>query len=745
VIELASGHAINAITGEIAEGGPMTRDQVIQLIRQTAEAEGIPPDVAVAVAQQESGFNPMAVGDGGHSHGIFQENDMGRAYGRAPDYDVVRQTQRFAEEFREVAAANPGADLATLAYLAQRPADRQGYIRSISAILGSGASGGGKLASPMANTWIPKGPIKKLVPVGTQYQVIYEDETIPPEMVDKAQIDTPEGDDERNTVTATTAANIAANRASQASSQGFTGQQNALDRAQNAFQFKETFDVEKAKFNIRQQFDQAIQKWNEARDARDFDAMQFWARRADEFDQQRVEAENANRDVSRGQTLLSLGSRPETLGRSLYALQGQQAPQGFDFGTSALPGFGPNAQNPTVPGLGQSATAGPIPGLPGQPAPIASPVMNPTAAGGVDPRVAATMAALNTPGASLQQFIAPLSAGDIPTAPATEEQLRQQALLEASGRKPRGTVNGVSFYEKGGPIPEPVIGLGLLSGERYMFGEKGKETVVPEGKTLAEVKGKKGKRKSGVRGFATGGTLGLTPAQLAEMQASIAASAAWNSQQQPGVAPTTAAPGQTSVYAPTAPSVMTPSTIGGNPTQAQTAMIGGVQVWAGGPYSGLPVAQYPQGGNLTPYLQNPSLPAPAGATMPNPAIANTSATPAAGSLPGLPNIPGNTGGMRGAATQSRSVFKPGQLGQYLSGQFLRPGIPNFPQYQQATGGTSLLSNARWMNQATPSELGLYKGFLQDEAGIPPEDALALAGRMAPQGGMLRTPGYGRSY
>jgi hypothetical protein len=104
-----------------------------------------------------------------------------------------------------------------------------------------------------------------------------------------------------------------------------------------------------------------------------------------------------------------------------------------------------------------------------------------------------------------------------------------------------------------------------------------------------------------------------------------------------------------------------------------------------------------------------------------------------------------TGGMRGNATVGRSVFNPGQLGQYLSGEFLRPGIPNFPQYQQATGGTSLLSNARWLSNATPSERGLYEGFLRDEAGVPPEDVMSLAGRMAPRSGSLRTPGYGRTY
>jgi len=91
-----------------------------------------------------------------------------------------------------------------------------------------------------------------------------------------------------------------------------------------------------------------------------------------------------------------------------------------------------------------------------------------------------------------------------------------------------------------------------------------------------------------------------------------------------------------------------------------------------------------------------------------------------------------TGGGEGA-----SVFNPSQLPGYLAGEFLRPGIPNFPQYNRMTGGTSLLSNARQLSTATPSELGLFRGFLRDEAGVDPDDALALAGRMRPRGNQVR--------
>lgn len=52
---------------------------------------------------------------------------------------------------------------------------------------------------------------------------------------------------------------------------------------------------------------------------------------------------------------------------------------------------------------------------------------------------------------------------------------------------------------------------------------------------------------------------------------------------------------------------------GGSPTVADTAMINGVKTWAGGAYSGRPVADSPaNAGDLTPYLQNPNLPDPTG-------------------------------------------------------------------------------------------------------------------------------------
>lgn len=50
----------------------MSRQDVQSMIVNIAQQEGVDPSLALAVAQQESGFNPNAVGDGGNSFGLFQ-------------------------------------------------------------------------------------------------------------------------------------------------------------------------------------------------------------------------------------------------------------------------------------------------------------------------------------------------------------------------------------------------------------------------------------------------------------------------------------------------------------------------------------------------------------------------------------------------------------------------------------------------------------------------------------------------
>ena len=66
---------------------------------------------------------------------------------------------------------------------------------------------------------------------------------------------------------------------------------------------------------------------------------------------------------------------------------------------------------------------------------------------------------------------------------------------------------------------------------------------------------------------------------------------------------------------------------------------------------------------------------------------------------------------------------------------------DFPQIGNFTGGTSLVPSAQRLFEALPSERSLFSGYLQDEAGVQPDDVFALAQRLAPQASGLRTPRY----
>ena len=53
-------------------GPQWTKDQIVSRIRSEATSQGVDPDLALAVATQESYLNPNAVGDNGKSIGLFQ-------------------------------------------------------------------------------------------------------------------------------------------------------------------------------------------------------------------------------------------------------------------------------------------------------------------------------------------------------------------------------------------------------------------------------------------------------------------------------------------------------------------------------------------------------------------------------------------------------------------------------------------------------------------------------------------------
>jgi hypothetical protein len=130
--------------------------RLVQAIRQNG---GKLAPILLATALVESGGRLDAVGDGGRSHGPYQMYDLGRGAGVpiAKRRDPVFSTKAALREFQTFYGR--GARGADLAYRAQRPADRAGYIAKISAalpfaqqILGAGA---GPAVPPATGTPAP--------------------------------------------------------------------------------------------------------------------------------------------------------------------------------------------------------------------------------------------------------------------------------------------------------------------------------------------------------------------------------------------------------------------------------------------------------------------------------------------------------------------------------------------------------------------------------------------------------------
>lgn len=53
------------------------QEGMVTLIQERAAAHGVSGDLMVRIARCESRLNPQAVGDSGHSHGLFQIHDRG--------------------------------------------------------------------------------------------------------------------------------------------------------------------------------------------------------------------------------------------------------------------------------------------------------------------------------------------------------------------------------------------------------------------------------------------------------------------------------------------------------------------------------------------------------------------------------------------------------------------------------------------------------------------------------------------
>lgn len=120
-----------------------TNDRDIQsMIVRIAKEEGVDPAIMLSIAQQESGFNPNAVGDGGKSFGLFQIHSSAH-----PDYkggtDPEANTRYATRLFKGLLNQNNGSvNRALWAYNAGQgnvnkgvlPASTKQYINNIAAL-----------------------------------------------------------------------------------------------------------------------------------------------------------------------------------------------------------------------------------------------------------------------------------------------------------------------------------------------------------------------------------------------------------------------------------------------------------------------------------------------------------------------------------------------------------------------------------------------------------------------------------
>jgi Transglycosylase SLT domain len=117
-------------------------DSIQQIITNIANSLGVAPNLAVAIAQQESGLNPNAIGDNGNSVGLFQLNDNGEGAGLtvAQREDPTTNATIALKEVAAVAAQHPNWTPGQIAAAAQRPADPGTYANDVNKLLGNSAS-----------------------------------------------------------------------------------------------------------------------------------------------------------------------------------------------------------------------------------------------------------------------------------------------------------------------------------------------------------------------------------------------------------------------------------------------------------------------------------------------------------------------------------------------------------------------------------------------------------------------------
>jgi murein DD-endopeptidase MepM/ murein hydrolase activator NlpD len=136
---------LKGLSAGVAPGSVTASQNVTSIITSVAQSLGIPADLALATAYVESKFNPAAIGDSGHSVGLFQLHDQGEGYGMsvAQREDPATNARVALTEFARVRAANPGIvnNPGLWAAMAQRPADQALYAQLVNSALGQIRSG----------------------------------------------------------------------------------------------------------------------------------------------------------------------------------------------------------------------------------------------------------------------------------------------------------------------------------------------------------------------------------------------------------------------------------------------------------------------------------------------------------------------------------------------------------------------------------------------------------------------------
>ena len=108
---------------------------VIPSITLVAQSMGLDPNLAIAIAQQESGLNPQSVGDNGTSFGLYQLHEGGELGNltQAQAFNPVTNARTALMVVDQVARAHPNLSPGEIAALAQRPLHPQAYAASVNA------------------------------------------------------------------------------------------------------------------------------------------------------------------------------------------------------------------------------------------------------------------------------------------------------------------------------------------------------------------------------------------------------------------------------------------------------------------------------------------------------------------------------------------------------------------------------------------------------------------------------------